>query len=218
MASRVTLCLNFQKSVIMSCREDYKEVRANSDCLLPVRVVGIRTCSQTGTTDMYKKQFWTRKLEMESWLGFLISCLPHNQCQEQHPSGVSLKSSVSLHSYSDPQIVLTCHGQRSLLCRVLISVKQLRSIATLLQWTLRAVPVLLSPYVNHLRDIKELKVQIRTLRAPLPDAQNPLQDPPLPPELPWRVKQDTMIHSIARGSGRQTVSFSQKSQGCDNNI
>lgn len=66
MASTVTLSLNFQKSVIMSCREDYKEVRVNSNCLLPVRVVGIRTCSQMGTTDMYKEQLWTRKFEMES--------------------------------------------------------------------------------------------------------------------------------------------------------
>lgn len=119
MASRVTLSLNFQKSGIMSCREDYKEVRVNSNCLLPVRAVGIGTCSLMGTTDMYKEQFWTRKLEMESWLVFLISCLPHNQWQEQHPSGVSLKPSVSLPSYYDPQIVLTCHGQRSLLCRVI---------------------------------------------------------------------------------------------------
>lgn len=116
MASRVILSLNFQKSVIMSCSEDYKEVRANSNCLLPV---GFGTCSQTGTTDMYNEQFWTRKLEMEPWLGFLISCLPHKQCQEQHPSGVSLKPSVSLPSYYDPQIVLTCHGQRSLLYRVI---------------------------------------------------------------------------------------------------
>lgn len=28
-------------------------------------VVGIGTCSQRGTNDMYKEQFWTKKLEME---------------------------------------------------------------------------------------------------------------------------------------------------------
>lgn len=67
------------KSVMMSCNKGYKEVRASSNCFLYVRAVRTWTCSQTRTTDECKVQFWTRKLKMESWLGFLISCLPHNK-------------------------------------------------------------------------------------------------------------------------------------------
>lgn len=112
------------------------------------------------------------------------------QCQEQQPSGVSLKPSVSLPSHCDAQKVLMCHGKGSLLWRNIyyFSKRAQVNCSPAGMNPDNTFPVLLSPHLNHLRDIKELKVQTRALQASPPNAKNPLQDPPLPPELPQRGK------------------------------
>lgn len=115
MASRVRLSLNFQNHLCLTTRATKRWRPAPIVLRLSVRAVRTLAFShRSGTNDMCKEHLRTRKLKMESWLEFLISCLPYNQYQWQHPPGGSLKPNANLPFHCDPQIVLTHHAQRSL--------------------------------------------------------------------------------------------------------